>query len=356
MSDSSQTYGPISITEHYLDPTRWITKPPLKSTITVSSTGLVWNNNQIPLITHFTQIQKIVITKAAKGKKLKLKLCIQNNKPKTPGIMFIFEDENERKNCNDQLKSLRDEAIRKENQTKNNSVASAGGISSGFTRVSSTTDIDTPSVIRLDLDSEESISNKTKRKKKVTQQEIEARKKTLERHPELHQEYQDLVIGERAIITTEEFWHSRRNLVHMKGAERAAEGVDRIMFDGEGSSGSRSTSPMSFSSASSSDSMSSTLIDTYIPRLTEEHVMDLTFSLRDWEKDKDGNYLINSRMISKACGLYPWLLKAFRDQVPSQKNAKEFWKEFLSYIQTHDGVVELKGLEGSTYASYHTNW
>ena len=58
------------------------------------------------------------------------------------------------------------------------------------------------------------------------------------------------------------------------------------------------------------------------------------------------NYLINSRMISKACGLYSWLLKAFRDQVPSQKNAKEFWKEFLSYIQTHDGVVELKGLEG----------
>ena len=86
--------------------------------------------------------------------------------------------------------------------------------------------------------------------------------------------------------------------------------------------------------------------------------MDLSFSLRDWEKDAQGNFIVNQRMVDKACRLYPWLLRAFRDQVPARKTAEAFWTEFLSYIQTHrtSGVVELKGLEGSTFSSYHTHW
>lgn len=100
-------FGPCSIIEHYSEPELWVSTQP--STLTVNETGIVWNATNTAVITDYIQIQKIVVTKV----KLKLKLCIQDNQPLTPGIVFLFGDLEQRDSCEQQLKAYRNAAVRR---------------------------------------------------------------------------------------------------------------------------------------------------------------------------------------------------------------------------------------------------
>ena len=329
-------FGPCTVIEHYLEPEVWLSTQ--TSTLTVNDTGIVWNATNTAVITHYTQIQKIVVTK---GVKLKLKLCIQDNQPRTPGIVFLFGDRDQRDSCEQQLKAYRNTALRQAKQKELKSLG--GGIHTGFVKRSAKDDV-TPRVQRAASSSSSSSSSSasasasasssasSRRRSnhnhsltKITQSQVNERTQALARDPALNKQYEELVVKQN-VITSEEFWESRQQLVDLTKEQHRAAG------NTNGDSGGGGVSA----------------------------ILDPSFSLFDLEKDSDGNYLINSRTVPKLYGLYPWLLQAFTDQVPHKKTREQFWKEFLSYVHTHsiDGtnVVELKGLEGSTYSSYYSNY
>jgi hypothetical protein len=197
-------------------------------------------------------------------------------------------------------------------------------MSIGFIKVTRQSSAEsTPRLFRVDSSSSSSSSSAGT---KVTHAEIEARTRAFERHPELMKEYEDLVTRQE-VITTEEFWESRKKLVLDKEEEERASGV--IDLTSQHPSG---------------------LISSKDPLISVEAILDASFSLHDLEKDENGTYVISHRTVPKLYSLYPWLVQAFRDQVPHKKTREQFWHEFLAYVHTHkiDGadVVELKGLEG----------
>jgi hypothetical protein len=305
---NERIFGPCSIVEHYLEPDVWIQYPPQSSMLLINKdSGVTWQLNSMSIITHFTQIKKIVVS----TKKLKLKLCIQDDDKKKPGIVFLFQDKQQRDGCEELLKQYRMDAFREEKKKNVQSSSSNAftSINTGFEKKRSSDD--TP---KFSPSSSSSSSSTNNNLTKVTQSELKRREEMFQKHPELKKEHEELV-EKKKIITNVEFWESRKKLLELKREQHLAEEPN-------------------------------------------ESIIDPSFSLRDLKKDEHGYYVLNQRVYLKLYSLYPWLKQAFQDQVPKSKTREQFWREFLSYISTNavDNVVELKGLEGSTYNSYYSNY
>ena len=292
---SGESFANCTIEQYWLDNSYEKGGP---GTLYVSRLGISWQSKggapRIQIITDYKLVKKIL----TKSEQKKIKLCPQSEDKKAPGVILAFRGP-EWENANKYIRECHTLAHTPAERIEASSI--------GPTSFKPVTSL-----------SRESSAEAAGDAPPVSPRTSKFRDDCFKDYEDIQYSYKVLVENQK-VVSEEEFWRERKDMLMIRRAEEDAQSKDRLVQD-----------------------------------------FDPGFSLRDIPKGKGKgkHYHITDRDIPKIFRLYPWVKKAYKASLQKSDGSETavFFHEFMGVVDSESGNIKSEDLFSSKFQEFYENY